>query len=539
MTSPIDAAPGRPVASETVRGRSSPRARPTEPRHLRRIVALLAVPAALALAPAATAAPSPSASSTGSPSSQGAFVSSDPLLNQIWKVSVRTARQIVVPGPLAVDRLGRPCAIDLAVVIVDGPDRDRCPYIGDHAVVGKTLLLANTKYRPVIRNMLRWFAANQHADGAIPASPFMKASYVLFDYNAYWIESLYDYVLSTGDRAAAVELWPNLVRIVDGWYASRIGPRGLLVNDLGPRDYAYVPRTGTTVAYYNAGYARALGQASQLATWIGNRERAAAWRARVAPVAAAFAGAFWSPGVGAFRDTTDGDAVYPQDGNAFAVLSGVATREQSLSALDWITRVLWRPYGSTMVDSDRWDSQELGRQRSQRVYPFIAYFEVLARYSVGLDDSALELVRRVWGHMVRNGPGTTMWETIGPNGSGPVDSWRPSWSHGWSTGAVPALVRYVLGVAPLTPGFATVLVEPRLNGVEWARGTVPTPRGPVKVEWRKKGRSVTLTVTTPVEARLTLPVAGRVTLNGKPRASRADRTSVAVKRGTHTLVVVR
>ena len=51
----------------------------------------------------------------------------------------------------------------------------------------------------VLRDMLAWFAANQNADGSIPASPFREHSLVLVDYNAYWVESLYDYVLYTGD----------------------------------------------------------------------------------------------------------------------------------------------------------------------------------------------------------------------------------------------------------------------------------------------------------------------------------------------------
>jgi Bacterial alpha-L-rhamnosidase C-terminal domain/Bacterial alpha-L-rhamnosidase 6 hairpin glycosidase domain len=311
------------------------------------------------------------------------------------------------------------------------------------------------------------------------------------------------------------------------------------VNDLRPSDYAYVRRTGTTVAYFNAGYVRALRQAAQLATWIGQRGRAAAWQARAERVGKAFGAAFWDESVGAFKDTSEGDVVHPQDGNAFAVLAGVASPEQSVSALDWVARKLWRPYGPAMADSNRWDRPAWGRNASQRVYPFITYFEVMARYSVGLDDSALELVRRVWGHMLRNGPSGTMWETIGPGGGPPVDPIEPSWSHGWSSGGAPALTRWVLGVSPLTPGFATVSVEPRLNGVGWARGRVPTPRGPIEVEWRKHGRTVRLVVTTPVAARLTLPVAGRATLNGKRIDPQAERTSVRDRAGVHTLVVVR
>ena len=39
----------------------------------------------------------------------------------------------------------------------------------------------------------------QNADGSIPASPLQDHSLQLVDYNAYWIECLYDYVLYTGD----------------------------------------------------------------------------------------------------------------------------------------------------------------------------------------------------------------------------------------------------------------------------------------------------------------------------------------------------
>jgi hypothetical protein len=153
-----------------------------------------------------TAAPAPG---------RGAFASSDPLLNRIWAASVRTAREVVVPGPIVVDRLGRPCPIELETVIVDAPVRDRCPYIGDLAVVGKTLLLDDLSHRSVLREMIRWFASNQHADGAIPATALWRGDRILFDYNGYWVETLYDYVLATGDRALASETWPSLVGVLD------------------------------------------------------------------------------------------------------------------------------------------------------------------------------------------------------------------------------------------------------------------------------------------------------------------------------------
>jgi alpha-L-rhamnosidase len=55
---------------------------------------------------------------------------------------------------------------------------------------------------------------------------------------------------------------------------------------------------------------------------------------------------------------------------------------------------------------------------------------------------------------------------------------------------------YVLGVRPVTPGYATWTVAPQLGNLRWAQGAVPTPHGPIAVAWRRaaKGRSRTLTV---------------------------------------------
>jgi hypothetical protein len=52
------------------------------------------------------------------------------------------------------------------------------------------------------------------------------------------------------------------------------------------------------------------------------------------------------------------------------------------------------------------------------------------------------------------------------------------------------LPRKILGVEPLEPGYGKVLVWPRCAGaadlaaVAWARGRVPTVKGPIIVDWR-------------------------------------------------------
>ena len=92
-----------------------------------------------------------------------------------------------MPGPIRVDWYGRDCAIDLPTVLVDGTTRDRCPPVGDEAVINRTLDASSPNWGAQ-RAMLAWFASAQHADGSIPASPLAGGSVVLFDYNAYWLD---------------------------------------------------------------------------------------------------------------------------------------------------------------------------------------------------------------------------------------------------------------------------------------------------------------------------------------------------------------
>jgi len=145
-----------------------------------------------------------------------------------------------------------------------------------------------------------------------------------------------------------------------------------------------------------------------------------------------------------------------------AVLCGgrSAEREVSLKSgaqVQSALRELGHEVISVDIDRNTWDAPGWGMLSGERVYPFMSYYEVSARFMVDDDLSALDQLRRTWGYMLRFGPGT-MWETIGGYGGGPTDV-SPSWDAGWSSGAAPALTRYVLGVLPTSPGFETFTVD--------------------------------------------------------------------------------
>lgn len=58
--------------------------------------------------------------------------------------------------------------------------------------------------------------------------------------------------------------------------------------------------------------------------------------------------------------------------------------------------------------------------------------------------------------------------------------------HAWGALALYELPSVILGVRPAAPGYSKIAVTPHSGGLDWAKGTIVTPRGKVTVEWHKK-----------------------------------------------------
>lgn len=304
----------------------------------------------------------------------------------------------------------------------------------------------------------------------------------LLDYPLWWVTCSYDYYVYTGDTAYVKTYYTNMVRVLDDFYPSitdnttNLVTKGLGVS-AGYGDYAFLNRTGA-VTYYNALYVLALNNAASIATFLGGHDSdAARWTSRAQTVAAAINTHNFDASVGAYLDSPEDAVAHPQDGNGLSIISGVANSTRSLSSLSYLSTNTAQPYGNAFYDND-----SVGAGFSQRVYAFISYFEISARFLSGIPDSALEEIRRLYGWMSSQDPGITFWEGIGPGGS-KYEAGFTSAAHGWSTGVLPALTNYVLGVIPTGPGFSTWTVKPMPGDVTFANGQVPTPNGPLVVSW--------------------------------------------------------
>ncbi|ESZ97498.1 glycoside hydrolase family 78 protein [Sclerotinia borealis F-4128] len=441
----------------------------------------------------------------------GWFESSDESFNQWWYDGVYT-------NDVATDvfrlnssdpRNAFSPTLDGKLVLLDGAKRDRDPYVGDIAVAGKTSFLSHNTPE-ASRNVLADLADHQRDDGWIPPASIGNYDLHLLDYPLWWIVCSHDLLMYTGDNNYIQKYYHTLINVLDKFYPSVTDSGTNLVwKGVGISgsygDYAFLPRVGP-VSYYSALYVLALENAAVIAKSQGQSSDASRWLSRAKVVSDALNSHNFDTSVGAFFDGTCGDIfcnTHPQDGNSISILAGVTNTSRSIGILNYLNSANSRFYGNSFYDNDVMSSGF-----SQRVYAFISFFEISARFKTNLVASAFDEIRRLYGWMATHDPKVTMWEGIGPNGS-PYEQGFTSMAHGWSTGIVPALSNYVLGVTPTGAGFSTWSVKPYPGDLSWAKGQVPTPHGPISVNWSINSNGwFVLSVSAPVDTTgtVSLPV---------------------------------
>ena len=101
-------------------------------------------------------------------------------------------------------------------------------------------------------------------------------------------------------------------------------------------------------------------------------------------------------------------------------------------------------------------------------------------------ETVLREIRSYWGGMLDLGA-TSVWETFDPRQQGAEhyemygDRYGKSLCHAWGASPVYLLGKYFLGVRPESRGWERFSVAPQPAGLGWMEGTVPTPRGDIRV----------------------------------------------------------
>ena len=108
--------------------------------------------------------------------------------------------------------------------------------------------------------------------------------------------------------------------------------------------------------------------------------------------------------------------------------------------------------------------------------PFFLFFSLGALFKTGKSNLALEVMRRDWGKMAALGT-KTCWETFMMKDN----YWTRSVCHAWSAAPAVYLPTQILGIRPVEPGFRKFVVEPHMGELNWIKGAVATPYGPIFV----------------------------------------------------------
>jgi len=475
----------------------------------------------------------------------GRFLSSDPVLNRIWYSGDYTLHLGAVRDPrFRRSRFG----------MADGGKRDRLIWIGDLAMQSLVGHYTVRQLPKILERSIRAFSCQQLADGYIPMAsdvqiqcpadpgpadgppsstrrsfPSLTQPDRLSEYTAWWVVTVCDRYLLTGDAQGTRQMLKVMRRAID-YMRSKLTEDGLFRTPQGSINWRAFDTAGGTDGHTNATWVRALRRLAFVEREIGDATLADEYLSLADSIARAMRRNLFDERAGLFVVNGESPRVnHAQDANVEALLSGVVRGAQADTVLEGIRERLWKPFGP--LNGDLTNDPYVSRYIS----PFMTGWEVIARLARHSDRSAAELMRRVWGGMLKRGPGT-MWEAMAPTGApvefkrGEVFAGRTSLAHGWSAAPTYALSAYVAGIRPLMPGWKEWLAEPQRSGLSFAQAQAGTPAGPVAVRWRfaEDARALRLTAVGPkgTSGTVAVPLLGQrraiardgevVWRNGKP-----------------------
>ncbi len=364
----------------------------------------------------------------------GSFESSDRLINRIWNVGAYTMH------------------LNMQQHIWDGIKRDRLVWMGDlHPEI--TTIQTVFGNQKIIRDSLD-FILGETANGDwmndIPS------------YSMWWIIIQHDYFLQFGDTVYLKKQIPYMKQLCRK-LSTYIGPDGL---DTTPQmrfvDWPTKDNADATDLGLQSLHILAVRYAAELFDVCGEQEARQLCLADEQRLLA------WKP-----------KAVPEKQSNALAVLAG-------------------------LLDAKDTNETILKRNGAEGYSTFMAYYILLAKAKAGDFADSLETIREYFGGMLQLGA-TTFWEDFDlkwMENAAPIDrlpregevdihgtygrhcyqGFRHSLCHGWSSAVTAWLTRYILGIEILEPGCRKICIKPHLCGLEWVKGTYPTPEGIIEVE---------------------------------------------------------
>jgi alpha-L-rhamnosidase len=397
----------------------------------------------------------------------GNFRCSSTLLNSIYKMCERSARQNIQQGIISVDA-----------------NREQSPWLADSWNIGNVLLY-NHRGTTIIDKVLRDYAGEQKPDGGFndcsPAAVFQCA-----EWSMYWPMLLWQQYLFSGDETLLRQMTPHLESFLK-WIKLSQDPTTKLLNPKTARisDYAggNMPSGGYNVATA-CQYVENLRIASRIFSILGQADQSSQCAGEAEEVktginANLFNGEF-------YLARTDNKEMFPL-AQAWPLRFDIAppeVRSRLLAAAETPGKLTLGGYGG-----DAFYSGLLHAGAGEFVV------RDLERYRLMLDGNKAN------------------WEQFA---GGEVN-------HAWTSYPGYIFLKYICGIQPTSGGFATFDVRPKTEGLAFAEGTVPTVKGSITTRWEKsEHEGLVLSIHVPANSRATVYLPkliqgdSTITESGKP-----------------------
>jgi alpha-L-rhamnosidase len=391
----------------------------------------------------------------------GRFDCSSSLLNSIYSLCERSARQNVQQGIISVDA-----------------DREQSAWLADSWNVGNVLLF-NHRNTTMVDKVLRDYAGEQMPGGDFHAcSP--AAAYEIAEWSMYWPMLLWQQYLFSGDVTLLDEMAPHLTRFLD-WIRTYQDPKTKLLNPPGWRisDYAggNMPSGGWNVATA-CQYCENLRIAARIFSVLGRSDDSSAQAQAAEAVKDGINANLFNGDYYVAR--TDRTEMYPL-ASAWPLRFGL----EAPAARSKILNAIFEAAGAESANF------KLGG------YSGDAFYDGL------LNAGAAEFVVR---DLARYRPmlksNKACWEGFQLNADIEVN-------HAWTSYPAYLFLKHIVGIQPTSGGFARFDLRPGTGGLAFAEGAVPTVKGLIAARWEKDaGDGFRLSVEVPAntEASVYIPI---------------------------------
>jgi hypothetical protein len=374
---------------------------------------------------------------------EGRFSCSSDLLNDIYKMCERSARQNIQQGIISVDA-----------------NREQAPWLADSWNIGNVLLY-NDRDTTMIDKVVRDYAGDQFPDGYFSAcSPGSRRgpsptpgheSRRIPEWDMYWPMLLWQQYLFSGDVTLLREMEPHLTRCME-WIKPFQDLKSKLLNPPGWRISEYaggnMPSGGYNVATASQYYDNLL-IASRVISVLGKTKQSEDYLRQAEQVKAAINAHLFNGQY--YLARTDTNRFFPL-ASAWALRFNIEPDADKPGILAAIEKA---------------GKPDIGGYGGDALYSGL--------FNAGGGAFAVRDLDRYRPMLEENG---ACWE-----GFQLVRGYQPN--HAWTSYPAYIFPKYILGIQPTSGGFATFDVRPETGGLTFAEGAVPTVKGLITTRWEK------------------------------------------------------